>query len=40
MSHSMDPDQARHFIGPDLGSNCLTSYEIRLQQVKHYRHKI
>ena len=19
----MDPDQARHFVGPDLGPNCL-----------------
>ena len=23
MSNSLDPDQARHFVGPDLGSNCL-----------------
>ena len=23
VSNSMDPDLARHFIGPDLGSNCL-----------------
>ena len=20
---SLDPDQARHFVGPDLGPNCL-----------------
>ena len=23
MSNSMDPDQARRFVGPDLGPNCL-----------------
>ena len=23
VSNNLDPDQARHFIGPDLGSNCL-----------------
>ena len=23
VSNSLDPDQARHFIGPDLGPNCL-----------------
>ena len=23
MSNSLDPDQARQFVGPDLGSNCL-----------------
>ena len=23
MSYSLDPDQARHFVGPDLGPNCL-----------------
>ena len=23
MSNSLDPDQARHFVGPDLGTNCL-----------------
>ena len=22
-SNSLDPDQVRHFIGPDLGTNCL-----------------
>ena len=22
MSNSLDPDQASHFIGPDLGPNC------------------
>ena len=23
MSNSLDQDQARHFVGPDLGPNCL-----------------
>ena len=23
MSNSLDPDQDRHFMGPDLGLNCL-----------------
>ena len=22
MSNSLDPDQTRHFVGPDLGQNC------------------
>ena len=23
MANSLDPDQARHFVGPDLDPNCL-----------------
>ena len=23
MSNSLDPDQDRHFVGPNLGPNCL-----------------
>ena len=23
-ANNLDPDQARHFVGPDLDSNCLT----------------
>ena len=23
MANSLDPDQARHFVGPDLSPNCL-----------------
>ena len=23
MSNNLDPDQARHFVGPDLGPDCL-----------------
>ena len=25
ISNSLDPDQARHFVGPDLGPNFLLS---------------
>ena len=25
VSNSLDPDQGRHFVGPDLGPNCLQS---------------
>ena len=25
VSNSLDPDQARHIVGPDLGPNCLRS---------------
>ena len=25
VSNSLDLDQARHFVGPDLGPNCLQS---------------
>ena len=27
MSNSLDPDQTRQFIAPDLGQNCLPSYQ-------------
>ena len=27
VSNSLDPDQARHFAGPDLGPNCLQSQQ-------------
>ena len=26
MSKSLDPDQARRFVGPDLGPNCLPRF--------------
>ena len=26
VSKSSDPDQAQHFVGPDLGSNCLQKF--------------
>ena len=31
---SMEPDQARHFVGPDLGPNCLQ----KLSADNCYRH--
>ena len=31
MSNRLDPDQAQHFVGPDLGPNCLP----RLSQGSH-----
>ena len=37
MSNSLDPDQARHFVGPDLDQNCLQrlSANDTGRQVKH-----
>ena len=26
VSNILDPDQARHFVGPDLGPNCLQRF--------------
>ena len=26
VSNSLDPDQDRHFVKPDLGSNCLQKF--------------
>ena len=37
VSNSLDPDQARHFVGPELGPNCLqriSSDDTSLQRVK------
>ena len=37
VSNSWDADQARHFVGPDLGPNCLqrlSADNIRRQRVK------
>ena len=39
MSNSLDPDQARQFVGPDLGPNCLprlTADDNGRQRVKDY----
>ena len=33
VSNSLDPDQARHFVGPDLGPNCL-------QRLSAYKFKV
>ena len=38
MSNSLDPDQARRFVGPDLGPNCLPMLpadDTSRQRVKH-----
>ena len=38
MSNSLDPDQARRFVGPDLGPNCLprlSADDTGRQRVKH-----
>ena len=37
MSKSLDPDQARHFVGPDLGPKCLPKFSVdntRRQRLK------
>ena len=37
MSNSLDPDQGRHFLGPDLGLNCLQRFsadKTSVQRVK------
>ena len=26
MSNGLDPDQDRHFVGPDLGPNCFAKF--------------
>ena len=39
MSNSLDPDQARRVVGPDLGPNCLprlSAEDIGRQRVKRY----
>ena len=28
VSNSLDPDQARHFVGPDLDSNCFVGPDL------------
>ena len=38
MSNKLDPDQARHFVGPDLGPNCfqnLPADDTCRQSIKH-----
>ena len=40
MSNSLDPDQARHFVGPDLGPNCLqrlSAVDTSRQRVKNHK---
>ena len=33
VSNSLDPDQDRHFVGPDLGPNCLQRLSSRWQKL-------
>ena len=43
MSKSLDPDQARHFVGSDLEPNCLqklSAEDIRRQRVQPHFHWI
>ena len=35
MSNSLDPDQGRCFVGPDLGPNCLPIISRRHQKAKN-----
>ena len=34
VSNSLDPDQARHFVGPDLGPNCLQTSSEKSKQAR------
>ena len=36
VSNSLDPDQARHYVGPDLGPNC-KDYQMRKVRVGRQR---
>ena len=43
MSNSLDPDQVRRFVGPDLGPNCLANLsadDTGRQRVKDQRHAV
>ena len=33
VKNSLDPDQARHFVGPDLGPICLQRFISRLRKL-------
>ena len=35
VSNSLNPDQARHFVGPDLGPNCLQ--KLSVDDIKRHR---
>ena len=36
MSNSLDPNQAQHFVGPDLGPNCLQRLSADDMQVENF----
>ena len=48
MSNSLDPDQARHFVGPDLDLNCLqrfsaddiADYELKKKFIFHQKSQL
>ena len=40
MSNSLDPDQARHNVGPDLGPICLQRFSETTLAGKELRNKI
>ena len=40
MSNSLDPDQARRFVGPDLGPNCLQRLSADDTIRQSYNHEI
>ena len=40
MSNSLDPDLARHFVGPDLDPNCLQRLSETTLAGKELRNKI
>ena len=37
MSNSLESDQAQHFVGPDLGPNCLQKL---ISRTRHYCYKL
>ena len=39
-SNSLDPDQAQHFVGPDLGINCLQRLSAINKSCKRAKSKI
>ena len=37
-ANSLDPDQARHFVGPDLDPNCLTLIDLEKTPLTTKKH--
>ena len=40
VSNSLDPDQAQHFVEPDLGPNCLQRLSADDTSRQRYKHQI
>ena len=36
VSNSLDPDQARHYVGPDQGSNCFQNVSVDVTRSQRY----